>query len=57
MYDFFARHLGLNINAIKDKAGNIDESGVTIEKYDALLGIWKRWKPTAFNSSKGERII
>jgi len=37
MYDFFARHLGLNINAIKDKAGNIDESGVTIEKYDALL--------------------
>jgi dienelactone hydrolase len=37
MYDFMARHLGLNINAVKDKAGKIDESGVTIEKYDAML--------------------
>jgi dienelactone hydrolase len=37
MYDFMARHLGLNINAIKDKTGKIDESKVTIEKYEALL--------------------
>ena len=37
MYDFMARHLGLNINAVKDKTGKIDESKVTIEKYDAQL--------------------
>jgi len=37
MYDFMARHLGLNINSIKNKAGNIDESKVTIEKYELLL--------------------
>jgi dienelactone hydrolase len=37
MYDFMARHLGLNINAVKDKAGKIDESKVTIEKYEPQL--------------------
>ncbi len=37
MYDFMAKHLGLNLNAIKDKTGKTDESKVTIEKYDALL--------------------
>lgn len=37
MYDFMARHLGLNINAVKDKAGKIDESKCTIEKYDKML--------------------
>ncbi len=37
MYDFMARHLDLNINAVKDKTGKIDESKVTIEKYPALL--------------------
>jgi hypothetical protein len=37
MYDFMARHLGLNINAVKDKSGKVDESKVTIEKYDAQL--------------------
>jgi len=37
MYDFMARHLGLNINAVKDKAGKVDESKVTIEKYEPQL--------------------
>jgi dienelactone hydrolase len=44
MYDFMARHLGLNINAVKDKAGKIDESKVTIEKYDLLLVFGKDGK-------------
>lgn len=44
MYDFMARHLGLNINAIKDKTGKIDESKVTIEKYDAQLVFGKEGK-------------
>ena len=45
MYDFMARHLGLNINAVKDKkSGKIDESKVTIEKYDAQLVFGKEGK-------------
>ena len=37
MYDFLARHMGLNINAVRDKTGKIDESKVTVEKYQSLL--------------------
>jgi hypothetical protein len=44
MYDFMARHLGLNINAVKDKTGKIDESKVTIEKYEAQLVFGKEGK-------------
>jgi dienelactone hydrolase len=44
MYDFMAKHLGLNINAVKDKAGNIDESKVTIESYEAQLVFGKEGK-------------
>lgn len=44
MYDFMSRNLGLNINAIKDKTGKIDESAVTIEKYDAMLVFGKEGK-------------
>jgi hypothetical protein len=44
MYDFMARHLGLNLNAVKDKAGKIDESKVTIEKYEAQLVFGKEGK-------------
>jgi len=44
MYDFMAKHLGLNINAVKDKSGKVDESGVTIEKYEALLVFGKEGK-------------
>jgi hypothetical protein len=44
MYDFMAKHLGLNLNAVKDKTGKVDESKVTIEKYDALLVFGKEGK-------------
>jgi hypothetical protein len=44
MYDFMAKHLGLNINAVKDKTGKVDESKVTIEKYEALLVFGKEGK-------------
>jgi dienelactone hydrolase len=47
MYSFMARHLGLNLNVIKNKAGNIDESKVTIEKYDKLLVFGKNGKMPA----------
>jgi dienelactone hydrolase len=44
MYDFMAHHLGLNIAAVKDKTGKIDESKVSIEKYDAMLVFGKEGK-------------
>jgi dienelactone hydrolase len=47
MYDFIARHLGLNINEVKDKTGKIDESKVTIEKYDKMLVFGKNGKMPA----------
>ena len=37
MYDFMAKHLGLDIAAVKDKTGKVDESRVTIESYEAQL--------------------
>ncbi|MDP4274994.1 MAG: acetylxylan esterase [Bacteroidota bacterium] len=36
MYGFVARHFKLNINAVKDKNGKIDESQCTIEKHQAM---------------------
>lgn len=36
MYEFMAEHLGLDIAAVKDEAGNIDESPVTIEEEQEL---------------------
>mgnify|MGYP000901815924 CR=1 FL=1 len=42
MYVFMARHLGLNLDAVRDKAGNFDESQVTIEKYDKQLVFGKK---------------
>jgi len=44
MYNFMAKHLGLNLNAVKDKLGEVDESKVTIEKYEALLVFGKEGK-------------
>ena len=44
MYDFMAKHLGLNINSVKDKSGKVDESKVTIEKYELMLVFGKEGK-------------
>jgi len=53
MYDFMAKHLGLNLKAVTDKkSGKIDESKVTIEKYDAQLVFGKEGKLPA-NALKG----
>lgn len=38
MYEFMAKHLGLSLDAVRDKkTGKIDESKVTIETYDKQL--------------------
>jgi len=45
MYDFMARHLGLNLKTVTDKkSGKIDESKVTIEKYNAQLVFGEKGK-------------
>ena len=36
VYDFMAKHLGLNLKAIQDANGKIDESKITIEKESLL---------------------
>lgn len=36
MYRFMAKQLSLNLKAILDKEGNIDESGITIEEYPEM---------------------
>lgn len=56
MYDFMARHLGLNINAVKDKTGKVNESQCTIEKYDAMLVFGKEGK-LPLNAVKGPDAI
>jgi dienelactone hydrolase len=56
MYDFMARHLGLNLNSVKEKSGKIDESKVTIENYESLLVFGKNGKLPA-NALKGPEAI
>jgi hypothetical protein len=56
MYGFMADHLGLNIDAVKDKTGKIDESKVTIENHEALLVFGKEGKLPA-NAVKGPEAI
>ncbi len=36
VYNFMAKYLGLNLTAIQDKTGKIDESKITIEKEQAM---------------------
>ncbi|MBW6502379.1 MAG: hypothetical protein K0B05_13395 [Bacteroidales bacterium] len=59
MYDFMAKHLGLNINAIRDKSGRIDESKVKIESYEAQLVFGKegRLPPHAVKGAEGIRQV
>jgi dienelactone hydrolase len=56
MYEFMARHLGLDINSVKDKKGNFDESQVTIEKYDTQLVFGKNGNLPA-GAIKGEDAL
>jgi hypothetical protein len=37
VYNFMAKYLGLNLKAIQDPAGKIDESKITIEKEEAMF--------------------
>jgi dienelactone hydrolase len=56
MYDFMARRLGLNLNYVKNKSGEVDESEVTIENYEAMLVFGKNGK-LPLNAIKGPDAI
>jgi hypothetical protein len=56
MYDFMAKHLGLNIIAVKDKSGKVDESKVTIEKYELMLVFGREGKLPS-NAVKGAETL
>jgi hypothetical protein len=51
-----ARHLGLDLKAVRDRQGNIDESKVTIEKYEALLVFGREGKQPAHALKGLDRI-
>jgi len=53
MYIFMAKHLGLNLRAIQDAAGKIDESKCTVEPEAALYVFGERGERLPANAMKG----
>lgn len=53
VYHFMARHLSLNLKAIQDKAGKIDESKCTIEPETALYVFGEKGERLPANAVKG----
>jgi sugar phosphate isomerase/epimerase/dienelactone hydrolase len=53
MYKFMAKHLGLNLRAIQDAAGNIDESKCTVEPEAALYVFGDHGERLPANAIKG----
>jgi hypothetical protein len=56
VYHFMAKHLGLNINAVTDPQGEIDESKSVIESSKTLL-VFSSDKPFPKNALKGIEAI
>jgi len=52
MYNFLAKHLGLNIDAVKNKNGEIDESTIEIEEESAMYVFGKEGELLPANSIK-----
>ena len=52
MYKFLAEHLGLNLEKVKNKEGEIDESKVTIEEYPELYVFGKEGERLPKNAIK-----
>jgi hypothetical protein len=53
LYEFIAEHFNMNIDAIKDKQGRIDESRVTVEEEQALYVFGKNGETLPANAIKG----
>jgi sugar phosphate isomerase/epimerase len=57
LYEFIAKHFKLDINKLKDVAGKIDESKVTIEKEAALYVFGEHGENLPANAIKGFEIL
>jgi dienelactone hydrolase len=57
MYRFFAKQFGLNIKAISDKNGNIDESKITIQKSEDQLVFNKQNQMPPYALKGNEAIV
>lgn len=55
MYQFFAKTFGLNLKAIKDKNGNIDESSITIQPNKDMLVFGS--EPLPANALRSHQVI
>ena len=53
VYEFMAKQLQLNIQAIRDAGGNINESGITIEKEEWLYVFGDHGEQLPPNAIKG----
>lgn len=53
VYEFMAQYLELDINAVKDKTGKIDESKCTIEEESAMYVFGKKGESLPANAIKG----
>jgi len=53
VYEFMAKQLGLNIKAIQDKEGKIEESGITIEKEELMHVFGDHGESLPANAVKG----
>lgn len=56
MYSFFAKALGLNLSSITGKDGNIDETGITIQKSKDMLA-FPATNPLPANALKSHESI
>ena len=52
MYNFIAKNFNLNLKAVQDKSGKIDESKVTIEKYPAMYVLGEKGEKLPSNAIK-----
>ncbi|MBB3186999.1 acetylxylan esterase [Microbacter margulisiae] len=57
MYEFTAAHWGLDINRMKDKAGNFDENTVTIEKDPQMYAFGPNGENLPANAIKGKAAL
>ncbi len=53
VYEFMAKQLGLNLKAIQDASGNIDESAITIEKEEAMYVFGEKGEKLPAHAIKG----
>jgi len=56
VYPFLAKHLKLNLQAIKDRDGNLTEVGIVIEPYDKLVVFNKENPLPSYTIKKNDQV-